>query len=232
MLAGREPPEEGCVRHWNTLKVAHRSEVTCFIAGAAVGVEVHFGAQSKPCLRVYCGAKRKCWGCDAQLRRGWLAYLPVYLASDESACVAAFHTGMKERLRVVGLHQRVKIGREEARNSGLWIRAEGQVRYNASDPARQGGADVAEWLPTLWKLKDVITPDMLRKREEVLAAAAASHTSGSAGVTLHKPGQDPPATPSRVWKETRERIAKKRDAGLPVTGRDIFHVNGDGHVGE
>lgn len=161
MLAGERPPEEKTVGHWLTQKLKRGTKLAAHVAGNCVGVTVHCGKPSKPCMRRYLGAGAKCFGCDNGIRKDWLGYQPFYRELDGRPIVCTFHKDMIERLDKLTLHQRVEIGQEDADNVGLWLRAEKGMLYSTTLNARKIGADIAGWLPVLWKLRGVITREML-----------------------------------------------------------------------
>jgi hypothetical protein len=160
--SGRRPPEEQTVRHWKTLKVNKNSQVTAFIAGPCVGVDVHNAKKTMPCLKKYLGGTHACAGCGAGLRHDWVCYQPVYLAITDGAHVGLFHKDMFPRLDKVQKHARVLIGRPEGDNPGLWVREEKGGSYSGDNPAHQAAADICDWLPVLWKLRGVMTAELVR----------------------------------------------------------------------
>lgn len=162
MLRGKRPLERTKVRHWKTADIKKGQTQFGYIAGSAVVVSAHGSRRSKPCLREYFGQAHGCVGCTQMIGKCQLAYQPYYCAITDKPTVAVFHEDMFARLDSYKLHQKVKIGRPDVGdNPGLWICSE-KGKYESPPVAHQGEADICEWLPILFKMRDQITGDQLR----------------------------------------------------------------------
>jgi hypothetical protein len=160
---GSRPPEKGCVASWSLVKLAGGKSLDAWLAGPYVGVYVHCQRYPKPCLKMYCGPNTACVGCEEKLRIEWRAYLPFYATDACIPTVAALSRDAVAALDKAKLHDQVKIGRGPRDKDALWVAPIlAPRRFDTTLKERQVGQDICDWLPVMFKMRDVITGDNIR----------------------------------------------------------------------
>lgn len=133
-----------------------------WVAGEPVGMDSHYISSTKPCLRAYLGSSAHCPGCahPSRVEEQWLQ--PFYRCSDARPVCVWFHEDMLDVLCQLKLHEQVTVGRHEGSRIGCHVtRKLTQVAYQTTLPERRMTANIALYMPTLFGLEGVITPEML-----------------------------------------------------------------------
>lgn len=228
MLIGKRPQGGGRPAHWLTQKVLRGKIFNGHIAGPCIGVEVHCGVQTKPCLKCYVDPKADCVGCNHRLRRDWLGYQPVYRWIDGKPVVVTIHIDQQDRVERFVHGDHVLIGREDQDNAGIWIRKDKGPAFESTLPARQTNADISDWLPTLWRLCGIITGAMLRNGADVpgviIGEGAAMDPNAKRGVVTDRAWAEAPAELRAMALENNARL--EREKQLRRNGAST--LNGDG----
>lgn len=232
MISGRKPQGGGKVGHWMTAKVKKGSQFNGHVAGPCIGVEVHCGSQSKPCLKFYLGSSVECPGCKNNQRRGWLGYQPLYRWLDGKPVVAWFHEDQQDRLDVLKHGDHVLVGREDADNAGNWIRKEKGPAFTTRLPVREVDADISDWLPTIFRLKGVLTGEHLRGGPATTPVTPDCHSQPKKHVVEFKvTDQSRDALPDDLRKQAEEQRRYWAEQ-KKLRGNGAFTLNGDGEHSE
>jgi len=230
MLLGERPLERGRPSHWVTQKLKRGEKVNGHIAGPCIGVQVHCGPQSRPCLKCYLGATADCTGCNHHLRRDWLGYQPLYRWVDGKSVVVTLHVDQIDRLEVLRHGDHVLLGREDADNAGVWIRKEKGPSFTTTLAAKSVDADICDWLPVLWRMRGILTGAMVRGGPVIPPATGVPPLKPSDGRRLGVVSQEAWASApeelraiARVQEQERVRNAWNRARGAESLNGDSEH---------
>jgi len=163
-VIGGKPQEREKPNHWTTGNPDPGKWFIGHIAGPAVCVRVHCSKRSRACVKLYKGQLAQCEGCKNTLRLEWVWYLPLYRETDNARVVTLHHRECQETLESIRLHQQVRIGRGPKDTDATWCAPiPNGPRYSGAMSDRQVDADICDWLCVLWKMRDVLKGDEIRR---------------------------------------------------------------------
>lgn len=151
MFEYQAPTPKGSHLVWEFIKLQPGQTVKGWINGPLVGLACHWDNGTKPCRDKLTGSTLHCRYCKAEMKTGWVGYLPFY---DELGrkCVVAIGREMERSVNALSLGQAVKIGK------GKWKTAKVTVQVNewCVSPCPYFGRlraphDIRPWLLVLWK---------------------------------------------------------------------------------
>lgn len=133
-----------------------------WVAGPAVGVETHYCSRTVPCLRKYLGKKIECEGCSKPVPLDFSYYLPLYRCIDSRPVVVILHRDQQDTLETLKHHQHVVVGRTKEKYVGLYVSPIlAAQKFQTTLDWKMGEAKIEEFLPTLWKMRGVISAEMI-----------------------------------------------------------------------
>lgn len=167
---GKRPSGKGCGRAWLHVKVLPGHKWDGWIAGPPVGIESHHIHNTKPCLKSYFGPQADCPGCNhpSRVEDQWL--VPLYRCSDGRPVCVWFHEDMADALFLTKLHEHVVVGKTHEPKTGAYLQRQlsSTNRYQTTLPERRVTADISEYMPVLFGMVGIITPQQLRDGPIVL----------------------------------------------------------------
>jgi hypothetical protein len=146
-VRGTKPSEGRPDRNWKSVGVGLNRKLYGWIAGQGLGVTVHQGKPSKPCLRAYRGPKASCEKCEQGKPTTWLCFVPFYPSDSELRCVLHVHDDTTPALEQLDLHDYFCAFRGDDPSVGVQLHKEdAQPSFRPRVHTRMASACIADWL--------------------------------------------------------------------------------------
>jgi hypothetical protein len=225
-MRGKAPTGKGGCRSWTHVRVKGGDRFEAWIAGDPVCIDSHHISSTKPCLKSYLGSSVDCPGCSHPSRIEEQIAVPLYRCSDGRPVFVWCHDDMFDTLTLCKLHEQVVIGRTEERRSGIFVQRKlSQVTYQTTLDERKVTADITPYLPVVFGLVGIITPEMLRRGPLTPAPAPAPAPA--------LPARGKRMTEDEERAELAKRVANRfTHEGKPIDGVLSSYLGSIGQGGE
>ena len=231
-IRGKTPRGSENRNHWNTDKLEPGKSFEGWLAGDGVCVTCHEAPVTKPCLKRYTGFDLPCPGCASRLRLVDITYFPVYRGIHLNRTVVPLRTAAALAIEKLLLHHCVVVTRPIARKEGRYIESRAKPMPFPGGPDHEMPAEIAPWLPTLWKWSDRITGEQIMRgpvfefTEEVPAQKPTATMTDAQIIAEHKAKEEAYRNSKRGKTET-ETITNLINDRLKVVPQNGVHRGDD-----